>query len=511
MTFGSTPNIFQQFLTEFWNDTKPPVPLNVFVNNIDPDSAKVNFTCSERSLSSVFVSRILENVQNATSETPDSGSYGSGQWIDDAGLTLNVEINVTSLSDETEYFFRIYTEDELGNGQLYEEIFSFSTSNDPPATISNVDIERHEESVVIRFDTDEGTKARVVWGDEQGEYTEETNYTAQGTTSHDRELTGLDHSTTYYYQIEAEDTGGNVATKKGNFTTKTNPDAEIRDIDHTDKTRRSIRITWNTNEDTTGRVRYGKDSGDYTDATDDTSLGQTHARTLDDLDTGTTYYYKIRVEDDAGQVSNSGEGSFTTLGDPLPIGYSSANNGGGSSFLNLDVPPGVQDEDILIAAVAAFDGETIDTPSGWHEARGRSFADTRLVVYWRKYDSGDGTYTFDLSGSSRANGGIAAYRNVDTEDPIFSSHEEADTNTQLSDTADGPGEMTVFFAACAVQADEGLAVISGGFNERFEPRSNRNILGADRLGDTVSRDVTFEIGTSIDRPMLLVMVSLRPI
>lgn len=504
---------FQQFLTEFWNDTRPPDYSNVFVDQITPNAARANFTTSELSNSRVFISTSLSIVQAADINTLGGGTYPTGQWIGPGSFTILSQIALTGLADETTYYFRVWTEDAAGNRQLGQEAFSFATALDPPATISNILIDPSTLSAVFTFTTDEGTQARVRYGTVAGTYPNATTLDAPGTTSHTHTLLSLNHSTTYFYEIEATDSGANVSLKTGSFSTDADPLPIISNVNHSGLTRSAVTITWNTDEPCTSQVQYGTTSGSWPNATsEDLTLKTSHSVTITGLSTFTTYYYRVRVKDSVGQVVYSGQGSFTTIGNPTAIGFSSVNNGdGGSSSLSVPVPPGVTTNDWLFMAVAVHGDRTANTPSGWTLERTTTDSTERLYIFKRKYQSGDGAYGVTLSGSTRANAGIGGYRNVHQTTPVHANAEGSDNVTDLTVTCSGPGQSTYYFGACSVDADEGIGIVSGGFVERFEPRSTRNLLGCDKASSSSSETVHFDIGTSVDRHMCAIVLSMKPI
>lgn len=72
-------------------------------------------------------------------------------------------------------------------------------------------------------------------------------------------------------------------------------------------------ITWTTNEPADSRVEYGVTTTYGSTTGTNTTLTTSHSRTLSGLSAGTTYHYRARSVDAAGNASVGGDHTFTTL------------------------------------------------------------------------------------------------------------------------------------------------------------------------------------------------------
>jgi beta-lactamase superfamily II metal-dependent hydrolase len=72
-------------------------------------------------------------------------------------------------------------------------------------------------------------------------------------------------------------------------------------------------IQWTTDEPADTVVEYGTSSGNYTDTVSDPNLVTDHQITLPNLSLATTYYYRVKSTDEAGNTAVSDEYTFTTL------------------------------------------------------------------------------------------------------------------------------------------------------------------------------------------------------
>ena len=126
---------------------------------------------------------------------------------------------------------------------------------------------------------------------------------------------------TYYYKVKACDSANNCGAftsvvsmyPTGKFTSPailvSGPNAAV--------TTRSATVTWATDRDSSSQVEYGLSSGNYfSTAASNMTQTSSHSITLNNLDAGTTYYYRALWTDGDGNTGTSSEGKFTTL--PAP-------------------------------------------------------------------------------------------------------------------------------------------------------------------------------------------------
>jgi len=84
-------------------------------------------------------------------------------------------------------------------------------------------------------------------------------------------------------------------------------------------TQTSASITWTLNEPGTGQVEYGTTTSYGTPSTLESSFNYTtHVQTISGLAPGTTYHYRVKSSDQAGNQRISGDFTFTTLGGNSP-------------------------------------------------------------------------------------------------------------------------------------------------------------------------------------------------
>ncbi len=126
----------------------------------------------------------------------------------------------------------------------------------------------------------------------------------------------------YYYKVKACDSANNCGastaavdeTPTGRFTTA----AElVSDPVITSISTRKATVSWSTDRVSDSKIALGSASGVYsTDEVSNSGQVTSHTITLDNLQSGTTYYYKAKWTDEDGNTGFSSELSFTTL--PAP-------------------------------------------------------------------------------------------------------------------------------------------------------------------------------------------------
>ncbi len=133
------------------------------------------------------------------------------------------EITLTNLEASTEYFYRVSSTDLSNNGPTESSILSFTTDAAPDLTsptISNIQVEEDETSVIITWDTNELADSFVDFGTTSGLLTS-TVGDVEDVTEHEITMTNLESATTYFYTVGSIDRANNPPTQssQSSFTT----------------------------------------------------------------------------------------------------------------------------------------------------------------------------------------------------------------------------------------------------------------------------------------------------
>src|SRR5438046_3687499 len=167
---------------------------------------------------------------------------------------------------------------------------------------------------------------------------------------------------------------------------------------------------------------------------------------------------------------------------PVPpiIGFraaATASSGTASSAtsLSLSRPSGTLANDVMLASITAHGSSaapTITSPSGWTEivntfSNGQNL---RVATYYKVAGTAaadPGPYLFSVT-SSRVAGGISAYFNVDTSNPINASGGAASSSTPSLTTT----VYNTILVACFGRSDNKVVGHPSGMTERFNVESS---------------------------------------
>lgn len=212
---------------------------------------------------------------------------------------------------------------------IYENLLH--TFNGP--SISSVSALSSENTATVTWATDLPSNSYVVY-DDNNSFTSslEQGNGVELLTSHTVTLVGLDYASTYFFRVKSKTANGDETLGSiASFTTGAAP-AEpssggggIIVIDKTDKippiiteveiagvTKDQASISWVTDEEATSFVEYGKDRS-YGKIAGTWDYLSEHVVILRDLDSNAEYNFRVLSSDDSGNVSYSGNLSFTTL------------------------------------------------------------------------------------------------------------------------------------------------------------------------------------------------------
>jgi fibronectin type 3 domain-containing protein len=133
--------------------------------------------------------------------------------------------------------------------------------------------------------------------------------------------TGLSASTIYRYRVLAVDAAANLSaySTAANATTQAPPDVTpptISNVALSGVTTSGVTVTWTTNESADTQVDYGLTTGYGQSSTLNATLATTHSATVSGLSPGTSYHYRVKSRDAAGNLASSADNVFTTTAAP---------------------------------------------------------------------------------------------------------------------------------------------------------------------------------------------------
>ena len=198
----------------------------------------------------------------------------------------------------------------------------FGASDTTPPNISGVSSSNISASgVTISWITDESSDTQVEYGTTAGYGSFSTQTTAM-VTSHSVSLGGLSSGVSYHYRVRSRDAAGNLAVSGDfSFTTLAGSDTTppvISSVSASDVSTSSATITWTTNEASDTQVDYGSTTGYGTSTALNGSMVTSHSAFVSGLSAGSTYHYRVKSRDAAGNPAVSGDFTLTTPSVPPP-------------------------------------------------------------------------------------------------------------------------------------------------------------------------------------------------
>ncbi|MEM3396507.1 MAG: S8 family serine peptidase [Thermoplasmata archaeon] len=199
--------------------------------------------------------------------------------------------------------------------------FGSGGSDTTPPVISNVAASGiTANSATITWTTDEASTSVVEYGTTTSYGQTATG--SSGVTSHSVTLSGLTASTTYHFRVKSADAAGNLATSSDyTFTTSSASDTTppvISNVAASGITANSATITWTTDEASTSVVEYGTTTSYGQTATGSSGV-TSHSVTLSGLTASTTYHFRVKSADAAGNLATSSDYTFTTLANSTDV------------------------------------------------------------------------------------------------------------------------------------------------------------------------------------------------
>src|SRR5204863_445793 len=169
-------------------------------------------------------------------------------------------------------------------------------------------------------------------------------------------------------------------------------------------------------------------------------------------------------------------------------GAASASSGGASSATSLAIsrPSGTLANDVMVASITSRTGSgtpTISAPAGWTLIVSTPDSGNNLptATYWKVAGTAGadpGPYTFTVS-SSRVAGGISAYSNVDTTNPINASGGQASSSAPSITTT----VANTMLVACFGRAGGSAIGAPTGITERFHAETSSSTNAASESAD----------------------------
>jgi phosphodiesterase/alkaline phosphatase D-like protein len=189
-------------------DTTPPVLSNIQASSITSNSATITWNTDEPATTQV--------------EYGLTTSYGQSTPLDTNLITAH-SVNLSSLSSNTLYHYRVKSRDAAGNEAVSTDQ-TFTTASAPdttPPVLSNIQASSiTSNSATITWNTDEPATTQVEYGLTTS-YGQSTPLDTNLITAHSVNLSSLSSNTLYHYRVKSRDAAGNEAVSTDQtFTTQ---------------------------------------------------------------------------------------------------------------------------------------------------------------------------------------------------------------------------------------------------------------------------------------------------
>jgi phosphodiesterase/alkaline phosphatase D-like protein len=303
--------------------------------------------------------------------------------------------------------------------------------------ITNVAATPAATSATVTWTTNEPADGQVQYGLTTS-YGSSSSLASSLTTAHSIGLSGLSAGTTYHYRVLSRDAAGNLGSSTDMTFTTTAPDVTppaLSSIEASLITAASARVSWTTNEAADTQIEYGPTTAYGTLSPLDATLSTAHVVDVAGLSAATTYHYRVRSRDGAGNLAVSTDQTFTTSaasGCPCSVWPNTATPAVAAANDSTPIEVGMRfraDQDGYISRVRFYKGAgntgshvghlwtntgtllatatfTNESASGWQEAGFPSpVAITAGTAYVVSYYAPNGHYAQTVSGLS---GGVSA-------------------------------------------------------------------------------------------------------
>jgi hypothetical protein len=277
-------------------DTIPPVISSIQASIVTTGAAAVIWTTDEISDSQV--------------EYGTTTAYGSMTPLSTSMVTTHSR-SLSGLNGNTLYHYRVKSRDAAGNLATSGDC-TFTTLDSVPPAISAVAIRSGTNEAVVTWNTDDSSDSQVEWGTTIA-YGSATAVNSTMVSAHRQLLGGLIGGTLYHYRVKSRDAAGNLAASADYvFTTTDSAPPVISLVTGSNVADRGATITWTTDEASDSQVEYGTTTAYGSMTPVNTAMVSAHSQSLGGLTASTSYHFRVKSRDAAGNLAVSGDFTFTT-------------------------------------------------------------------------------------------------------------------------------------------------------------------------------------------------------
>lgn len=245
------------------------------------------------------------------------GQYGNP--VDCGNVTT---CTVPNLAPGT-YYFSVTAYDASGGQSGFSNEVSTAipsgTDTQPPVISGVTSTGVSYAGATINWLTDEPADSQVQYGTSTS-YGATSVFDGTLLSAHSVSLSGLSPGTTYHYRTNSRDAAGNLAHSADyTFTTPVPPDITpptISGVASFAVTVSAATVSWSTNEASDSQVEYGTSISYGSSTALNSSMVTWHSQGLSGLASSTTYHYRVKSRDAAGNLAVSGDFTLTPPAPP---------------------------------------------------------------------------------------------------------------------------------------------------------------------------------------------------
>jgi hypothetical protein len=275
-------------------------------------SAPTNLTATAASSSAVSL-RWTDNSTNETSFKIERSTDGLAfTEITTVGTNTNTYTDSNGLTESTTYYYRVRASNSGGDSE-YSNTASATTLAAVPAAPTGLDVTVVSSSQLNLTWADNATNETGFKIERSIDGTNFTEIKTVGANTTAFSDTGLAESTKYYYRVYAYNSGGNSAySNVVNATTPATIPAAPGNLSATAASANQVNLTWEdkSNNETEFKIERSTDDVTFTQIT--TVAANITSYQDKEVSESTTYYYRVRASNSAGDSAYSNTTSVTT-------------------------------------------------------------------------------------------------------------------------------------------------------------------------------------------------------
>lgn len=313
--------------------TGGPIISAVTTEAVTDHTATILWNTNKDANSTVVYSTNLSNLRDDI-DTSEAGSVSL------VGSPFQHRVTVSGLDTQTTYYYYVKSTDVLGNissDKNNGNFYTFTTAQDIKApVISNVTVAAvTQTAAVITWQTDEPSNTQISYDSiSSNTHRNFTTLDDTMTVAHSAVISGLTKNSTYYFRVFSIDPAGNAASSSEETLETSDSDAPIiyafgggappiptqdkdttapgiSNIEVSDITPFSAKITFKTNEEAVGFISFGE-TEEYGRTVSDPRFLTDHSIQIPGLKLGTTYNFEVKATDKAGNFGTAVNATFTT-------------------------------------------------------------------------------------------------------------------------------------------------------------------------------------------------------